>query len=104
MIITPSSTTIVFKSKGQIVTTISVNYTAVSSWETSAIDPHMPYMLQPEEEKRIKDKLKIVSHLKKMIIRLQIMGIRILWWKSCFHFKHHVGFIFLWWFYCFKIW
>lgn len=31
---------------------------AVSSWETSAIDPHMPYMLQPEAEKRIKDKLK----------------------------------------------
>ena len=31
---------------------------AVSSWETSAIDTHMPYMLQPEAEKRIKDKLK----------------------------------------------
>ncbi|MEI7414507.1 super-infection exclusion protein B [Staphylococcus hominis] len=31
---------------------------AVSSWETNAINPHMPYMLQPEAEKRIKDKLK----------------------------------------------
>ena len=51
MIITPSSTTIVFKSKGQIVTTISVNYTSGLKLETSAIDPHMPYMLQPEAEK-----------------------------------------------------
>lgn len=31
---------------------------AISSWQTDSYNPHLPYILQPEAEKRIKDKLK----------------------------------------------